>query len=334
MLMQRIDLDGSGGRTDAWDGAWRAIWEAYRPPLYAAGTWRLQRRAMRLAARYAPGGPHELDVDALVRLREDLLAGVGVSRPLAPAGVNSVLRSLRAMIGVWEDAGLAARNPFRAGGRGRRGRLMCRVPRRLDGARHHSIEEMQRLFQRADAEFAEAASIQERFRRGRRRALLYVLAYAGLRKSEALWLRWSHVDHARGVLWVLEEDRVCKTAGSAGPVPLAARLADALEAWRPLAGGRYVLPQMRDRDRPWTQGKAPYRPTDDLQALGRRAGVHRLTMQSLRRTWATHAESAWGLSYEQQRRVLRHTTVATGDWYREADLPNLRRLAERIDYGR
>lgn len=335
MLMKRISGDGAQSVATegaGWEAAERAVWDVYRPALHAPGTWRAHRRALGFLRAAAPGGPTDVDVEAVLALREGLLRGLWTTRPLAPGGVNSVLRTVRAQCSLWRDEGLIERSPFE----GRAGRrLFAREPRRrpLEGEAHHGLEAMRRLFARADDEWRDAAASPEaRFRAGRRRALLYVLAYTGCRKSEALWLRWRDVDEERGVLWILDEDRRLKTSASAGPVAMHPRLREALAEWRPSSRPTYVLCQRR-ADRPWTQGSPGYRPTDDLKALGERAGVRGVTMLSLRKTWATHAESAWGLTHEQARRVLRHTSEATGDWYRQFDLPNLRRIAERIDYG-
>ena len=50
-----------------------------------------------------------------------------------------------------------------------------------------------------------------------------------------------------------------------------------------------------------------------------------VTFQLLRHSWATHAESLWGLSEPLIQRMLRHTTERTQRHYRHADLDNLRR---------
>lgn len=333
MLLQiRRDEDGAPGRSaersPEWEQAYQRLREIYQEPFHRPGTWRRHKYVLAMLEQYAER-PGAITVDTIAALARDLLASGHV-----PAGVNSILRTARAQCYHFEDFDLLPASPF-ATRRGRRCRLFVHEPKgdpTLASARHHSIADMRTLFALADAEHAAAVGMQERFRTGRRRALLYLVAHCGLRKLEALRLRWQHVDTARGVIWVTETDGELKTAGSAGPVPLPNALAAVLEQWRPLSSGVFVFCQWRT-DKPWTEGATKYRPTNDLAELGRRAGVNGLTLKSLRKTWATHAESAWGLSNDQARRVLRHTTEATGDYYRQADVDNLRAMAGRIDYG-
>jgi integrase len=83
---------------------------------------------------------------------------------------------------------------------------------------------------------------------------------------------------------------------------------------------------------PWLHGAGGHRPGDRLRQLGERAGVPDLTFQSLRHTWATHAESAWGLPPAVIQRVLRHSNATTQNHYRHAERRNLSAMVGGIDF--
>src|SRR5262249_17692643 len=70
-----------------------------------------------------------------------------------------------------------------------------------------------------------------------------------------------------------------------------------------------------------------------LQAAAARAGIPGLTWQTLRRSWATHAQ-AWGLGSAMIQRVLRHTSGTTSEhWYRRADVANLAAAVKDVEFG-
>lgn len=93
----------------------------------------------------------------------------------------------------------------------------------------------------------------------------------------------------------------------------------------------WVIPNVT-RTGPWRGGMDGTRPCDALKGLGRRAGVEGFTFQSLRHSWATHAEF-WGFSDTVIQRILRHTNTRTQQRYRHAELNNLRELVGPIDFG-
>lgn len=93
----------------------------------------------------------------------------------------------------------------------------------------------------------------------------------------------------------------------------------------------WVIPNI-SRTGPWRGGMDGRRPGDALKDLGRRAGVAGFTFQSLRHSWATHAEF-WGFSDTVIQRILRHSNTRTQQRYRHAELNNLRALLGPIDFG-
>lgn len=195
--------------------------------------------------------------------------------------------------------------------------------------RHHSAEEIARLLSTLDAEAAAGE-----WKPLRLRALAYTVAFTGLRKMEALGLTWPDVDLEGRVIWIrVNPWRRLKTRASGQPVPIPDALAEVLAAWHHANRADVVFPNADGR--PWRGGKPGKKPLDQLAAAGRRARVAGVTFQSLRQSWATHAETLWGLSGPTIQRVLRHTTDrTTRQHYRKADLDNLRAAAQVIHFPR
>lgn len=162
-------------------------------------------------------------------------------------------------------------------------------------------------------------------------ALACVVAFTGLRKREALCLKVADVDLEARAIHVRRRRRL-KRPTAAAPVPVPDVLAEVLSGWLPRVGSEWLIPKL-DRSGPWLHGGPGGRPLDRLVAAAEEAGVPGFTFQSLRHSWATHAESAWGLSELVVQRVLRHTTTRTQKLYRKADLANLASAVRSIDFG-
>jgi integrase len=161
--------------------------------------------------------------------------------------------------------------------------------------------------------------------------LASLVALTGLRRDEALYAQLDDLDLSTGIFRVMGHRRL-KTPESAAPVPLCAELREVLAAWLPEAGPVWLFPGL-ERVGPWTGGMPGRKPLDRLKQAGKAAGVDHLTFQSLRHSWATHAETAWGLSDAMITRVLRHTTGRTSrEHYRHADLVNLATAVRSITY--
>lgn len=180
---------------------------------------------------------------------------------------------------------------------------------------------------------AEARRLSASWKGGRAYALTALVAYCGLRKTEALTRRWEDLDLGARILRIKPRSGWrLKTAASVQPVPMPRALVPILEAWSPRCGGSGWLFPAKRGDVPWTSGALGKRPLDALQAIGRGAGIERVTFNMLRHSWATHAE-AWGLGELLVQRVLRHTTVRTQRLYRHADLENLAAAVADISYS-
>lgn len=196
---------------------------------------------------------------------------------------------------------------------------------------HHSREEIARVLGMMRADVARKKGWAQ-WRARRLLAMASVFAYTGLRKNEGLRLKVGDVNlESRMILIVPRVGNRLKTEAAAQPVPMPEALVTVLGDWLPHCGGDWLFPNWK-RDAPWTGGSPGYKPLDRLKRLGERAGVDGFTFQSLRHSWATHAEF-WGLSDAMIQRVLRHTNTRTQWHYRHADAENMRGKVGPIDFG-
>ncbi len=292
-----------------------AIYQVARRP---STVRKLRHILSRLQATVAPEGQVPTSQD---------LTTAGIARYLAlacprcsPNTVRGHLGYIRAIASYAAEEGLLDRPPnFR--------RLM---PQRVKprGGRHLTADQVARLLEHLAGR--RARSWKDR----RLEALVATAAYAGLRASELLWLRVEDVDLAGRILRVDPHPaRGLKTEESEQPVPIAAELAPILEAWLPWTGGStWFNPGLGGRG-PWVGGRPGCRPVDALADAAAACGLGRVTWQTLRRSWGTHAASRWGLTDPEIQAVLRHANPETcRRHYREVDLANLRGIAARVSY--
>jgi integrase len=299
-----------------------------------AGEW--ERFGAELLSLYGPSMRARATRGELARVLRDL-AAVGVE---SPAGLT--VAAVAALVARYHAAGLAA-NSIR--GHLAYCRVVCNYARhagylarspfelRREWVRREPVSAARSLcLSRDDVArlLADLAARADVWPSRRLHALVAVVAFTGLRKMEALRLRVEDLDRSRGVLHVVARRRL-KTFASAAPVPIPPGLDLVLDGWLPLCGGEWVIPGARGRG-PWLSGGLGSRPLDALQLAAARVGIPRITFQSLRHTWATQAESAWGLSDLQIQRVLRHTSPLTQRHYRHADLANLRAIGSVVSF--
>jgi integrase len=242
-----------------------------------------------------------------------------------PRTTQGLLAYLRAAANYAEARGYLTANPFRAW----RDWGLGSVPVGDDDdgpKRHHSAEEIGRLI--AHLSTGGRAS----FAKGRLHALVCLVAYTGLRRTEALTLQVIDCDLLGPSIRISRRRRL-KRPTAAARVPLPEVLVPILERWIETLNTSecpYLFPNRCGG--PWLHGQAGYRPIDHLRRAGEEVGIQRMTFQSLRHSWATHAESRWGLSELVIQRVLRHTRSQTQEHYRHRDLPNLTRAVAGIRY--
>jgi integrase len=323
-----------------WDQFTAELLELYAPPLRAKGTFNKMRQVLGLVAG--------LGVTSTAELTPPLVARYVASRPPGESSwtTYSMVSALRAACNYAAAQGYCRVSPFA---------LRKHWVRRSDPGRkrHHSREEIARVLALMKADVGRKGGWPQ-WRARRLHALASTVAYTGLRKKEALYLRVEDVDfEARMLLVRPRTGNRLKTERSAQPVPIPDALMPVLAGWLPhltlpegappanapmpdanprgVRDAGWVFPNAY-RTGPWVGGMVGYRPLDRMKHLGVRAGVEGFTFQSLRHSWATHAEF-WGLSDVMIQRVLRHTNTRTQMHYRHADGDNLRAKVGGVGFG-
>lgn len=311
----------------------------YQPPMRAPATLG--------AIRYTLEHVAALGVQSTAELTPKLVAAYIASCPQeSPNTTHSKVAYLRVVANYAAAMGYVRVSPFTV-----RKRWVRKAPSQRK--RHHSRETIARILDLARTEAATGLG-WARWRRHRLYVLMATVAYTGLRRNEALRLRREDIDLPGRLIWVrARRGNALKTEASAAPVPIAEPLASILAEWFPclelpttrgnIRGPRpranpdgtmdsgWVFPNAY-RTGPWVGGSHFHRPVEELTKLGKRAGVEGLTFLSLRHSWATAAEGL-GLSEEQIKRVLRHTSVRTQVHYRHADEQNLRETIRGFGFG-
>jgi len=187
-------------------------------------------------------------------------------------------------------------------------------------------EEIGSVLERADLESVRG------WRQRRLRALVYVYAFLGVRREEALHLRIGDVDvEARKLVLRAhpEDDWTPKTLASAAELPMSPRLSAILAGWLIEADSPWVFPA-DDRSGPWRYGPTPLRA---VRALGKRAGVEGLSIANFRKTLGSYGKM-WGFGQLELKCLLRHTNLETQAWYDDGPAEALRPAAERIKFPR
>jgi len=191
-----------------------------------------------------------------------------------------------------------------------------------------SAAEIARVLELADSE-ASAGS----WAGGRLQALVYLLAFTGVRKGEALTLQVPDVDLNRRLVAIRPKPSWRpKTISSSARIPIAEPLAHVMALWLARTGCQWVFPGSRLRG-PWTGGPPRQTALAAVRALGERAGVPGLSILSFRKSIGTLARS-WGIGPRGLMALLRHTNLQTQDWYDEDDLDLLREDVRKIRFPR
>jgi integrase len=199
--------------------------------------------------------------------------------------------------------------------------------------RHHPIEQIVAFLDLLDSDALLGGWFEARLQ-----ALAYTYALSGLRKNEALGLRKADVNLAGRIIRLKPvRRRTLKTRNSANPAPICPELHAVLSRWLPICDSAWLFPargrkRRQKTDRPWLNGPPGQKALDEIKAAGTRSGIGNLTIQSLRRSIATHGRRM-GLSLMDVRDLLRHTDARTTQaWYIENDAPSIADLADRISY--
>jgi integrase len=297
--------------------------EAERNWKKSFGTMKRENLAIRAFERHCkPGWCHDLTTQHRDRFVAERLKEVG-----SAVTVYAELRALHTLCETMEEWGHRSKgdNPFagRAKVEGRRRRQKKESQEKK--VRHYTFEEVRALLNRATEE---ATSWETK----RLRALVFFVAYTGCRSDEALYLEWTDIDFERGIAWLSHKrDNQLKTEKSAAPFGLPDKLISVLREWETEKACSWVFPNSRQK--PWTGGAPGYRPFDQVQALGERCGIQGANLKRFRHSLVTHGKQRFGMSAEQVRAQVRHTTLETQKHYEQDDLANLRDAVKGVDFS-
>jgi integrase len=252
----------------------------------------------------------------------------------SPQSVNADLRMLRHLFNVLEDWKHVPKgsNPFAGRGQGTIGSRRSREKdrQRTTAPKYYTRSQVVSLLDRVDRELSDSP---DDWMAARIRALVYFEAYTGVRIEEALFLEWSDIEWEVGVANVIFKiEHGLKTEGSENPIGLSEELIAVLHDWQNHRTCNWVFPNKRNR--PWTGGSKGDKPLDHLKALARRAGIDHANWKMFRHTLTTHGKQWFGLTEEQVRAQLRHTTTETQKNYTHSDKENLHELVKRLDFRR
>jgi integrase len=106
---------------------------------------------------------------------------------------------------------------------------------------------------------------------------------------------------------------------------------EVLREWEKDRACSWVFPN--EKQKPWKTGGVRYRPFDQVQALGERAGVKGANFKRFRHALSTHGKQRFGMTREQVQAQFRHTTTDTQEHYTHDDLANLRDAVQSVDFG-
>jgi integrase len=244
----------------------------YEPPLRSARTRDRMRHVLRVVAELlGPDG-------TTAQITPQFVARFIANRPESETSVttHSLLAYLRAACNYAKSRGYMAMTPFDF----RKKWVKVSVAPKK---RHHSIEDIRRVFDTMKAEIAERTG-WARWRARRTYAVASTVAFTGLRACEAVFLRLQDIDLDKGIITLAShKGRPLKTEASAAPVPIPPPLIEILEDWishrldpfgaygDPISCD-YLFPNVRGTNA-WWGGTAEARPLGMLKAAGERAGV-------------------------------------------------------------
>jgi integrase len=300
----------------------------YAPELAAKATWSKLNGVLEEVKALGVVWTSELTVPLVARYCSSRPPGQSANT------LASLLSSLKAACTYADGAGYV-KSPFKI----RKLSKFVRLTPPVD-CPHHSREELHRLFDRLQADVAKRTEWAQ-WKSRRILICAAIAAYAALRRGEVLRLHVEDVDVPGRTIWIRARNRL-KTTGAEAPVCFPDALAPLLTAWLEHrldcppnmtvpADCPWFVPNS-GRTNAWLGGPPGGRALDMLQEVAARAGIPGVSFQSLRVSFATHAEY-FGLSDTLISRVLRHTTTRTAaTYYRRADIPNMREKVKKIRY--
>ncbi|HEY4188334.1 MAG TPA: site-specific integrase [Polyangia bacterium] len=242
-----------------------------------------------------------------------------IDTTLATRSVNLIMALVRSILRFAVANGHIAASPTDRLGRGK---LMLPLERAKLAPPIESPEDVGRLL-------AAIADIGSETNRAGLYPLFASLVYTGVRRGEALGLRWSDVDLDRRIVTVRRNYAGLTKSGKQRIVPIAAALVPILKAHR-LADpwkGELVFPNDRG---------AMYSPAAKLEhvleAALARVGLPRIRVHDLRHTFASHFVMSGGDIFTLQRILGHSTPQLTSDTYAHLSPGHLASAADRVSF--
>lgn len=144
-----------------------------------------------------------------------------------------------------------------------------------------------------------------------------LMANTGLRRTEALQLRWEHVDLKRGMLTVVSTQGARTKSGRWRQIPLSDAAKEALRKLKRLSSGDHVLPRVMAES--LSRNFA-----DNARSLKLRGSLH-----SLRHTYGAHLVMA-GVPLRTVQVLMGHASFVTTERYAHVGKEHLRQKARLV----
>jgi len=157
------------------------------------------------------------------------------------------------------------------------------------------------------------------------RALGAVVAYAGLRRAEAFYLRWQDVDLPNGELNVTSREERHTKSYKSRRIPMHPDLVTYLRQHPRRLGCRYVFPNKA--------GKPYYKIDRQLDEAAERAGIPegKVRLQQIRHTFCSHAQMS-GIPASTVQGWMGHQSVNTTRIYTHVSPEHERVVIHRLGY--
>jgi integrase len=297
----------------------------YAPPMAETATRRQMRQILRELGELGLKRSYDLDEQAIARW---MTAHVDDPKR-GPARTESLLRCIRRIVNYGLQKRFLREDPFkikplRQWIRADAGTARRRPKRSKTGA------EMRKLLDVVDRHAAAGA-----WNAGRLQALVYIYAFTGLRRDEALHILARNVNlDARTLKLEPVGKWRPKTVRSARTIPLADPVVEVLRKWLPRCGadpfaspesrqGRIWLFMGRRLTAPWRGGNG-YKPIDQIRAAAAEAGIGDMTPIGFRKSLGTNSK-AMGLGGLERAELLGHANKETAEeWYDEERIESMR----------
>jgi len=305
----------------AWADFAGEVRDLYRPPMRARATYRQVDQVLREL-----GGLGTVATPA--DLRSTTVAGwIRLYPARSEVRMASLLRTLSPICRYAVCEGYLRQSPFefRSVRQWVRGMPMAPEGPRVQLSR--TAEQIGAILSLADHEAASGG-----WKEGRLQALVYLLAFTGMRRGEVLHLRPWDLDLVRRTVAIeARRSHRLKTRSSAATLPLADPARDVLRLWLPRVACDWLFPGVRKRG-PWTGGPPGQKAVDQIRQLGERAEVAGVNFLTFRKTVGTLAK-AWGAGPLEVQALLRHADRDTQRAYDDEQTETSRPLTGRMKYA-